>query len=94
VSPLFDGEVGSNLDSESLRDSFGRYFWPLSLTIFKFVTVRSSPSRALSLFLGVFLHTVHLGVGNRAGDRYCMAAVFAEVDAVTFDLPGATLLRR
>jgi hypothetical protein len=45
------------------------------------------------LFLCVFFHPVHFGMGDCACDRNRMPNVFAEFNAVALDLPSAPFLR-
>jgi hypothetical protein len=45
------------------------------------------------LGLGVFLHAVHFGIRDHAGNRDCMTNVIAELEAVALDLPSAAFRR-
>src|SRR5712691_8523186 len=45
------------------------------------------------LGLHVFLHPVHCGIGDHAGNRNRMTDMLAELDSVAPDLPGAALRR-
>src|ERR1700682_1779457 len=45
------------------------------------------------LGLGVFLHAVHFGIRDHAGNRDCMTNVVAELKAVALDLPSAAFRR-
>jgi len=45
------------------------------------------------LGLRVFLHAVHLGIGDHAGNRYFMTYMIAELEGVAVELPSAAFCR-
>src|ERR1700675_433939 len=45
------------------------------------------------LGLRIFLHAVHFGIGDHAGNRNRMTDMITELEAVTLDLPSAAFRR-